>query len=130
MTADGERFLRLTATAGIALERFEMNRAEWSVRTPRDEIAAAAAQLAVVGRAGARALGSVRWPPRVRRLIRRQERGVRAVLAAAVPPAILTTAALAAWNARLDRATEEAAPAAAELRLALGLPALGPAYLR
>jgi hypothetical protein len=46
------------------------------------------------------------------------------------PPTLLTASSFAAWNSKLTEASDRAVPAAAKLRLALGLPAFGPVYHR
>jgi len=130
VSSAGMRYLRLSAAAGSGLERFEDERVLWRATTPVAQILAASARFAAATRSSLRELAAAPWPSGVRTLLAAAARGEEAVIVDAVPPPRLTPASFAAWNVRLTRALERAAPAAAALRLALGLPALGPAYRR
>jgi hypothetical protein len=125
-----EQYLRLTAAAGTAYAKFELERAGWTAKTPYDQIATASTQLITATQDSLRSLLAARWSQRIRRLVRSDTPALNSLIERAKPPTVLTPASFAAWNSKLTETNERAAPVGATLRLALGLPGAGPAYHR
>lgn len=130
VSAAAAQYLRLFAAAGAAFDKFETERTNWTVKMPYEQIAMASSQFITATQHGIRSLLAARWSNHIRNLLRSFAHMTNIRLKHARPPTLLTPASFAAWNSKLTEASLRAAPAAARLRLALGLPAFGPSYDR
>jgi hypothetical protein len=119
------QYMRLFTPALAAFEKFEKERSGWTAKTPYAQIVSAALHLIEESRKGSRALLDARWSKQIGGLVRSSHEAISAFLERARPPTFLTPANFAAWNAKLTEASERAARAGSELRIALGLPGLG-----
>jgi hypothetical protein len=128
--AAAAQYLRLFAAAGAAFEKFETKRSEWNAKAPYEQIATASSQFITATRNGLQSLVAARWSQHIRSLLRSFAHTTNVLVEHARPPTFLTPASFAHWNAKLTEASERAAPAAARLRPALGLPGSGPSYDR
>ncbi len=130
VTAVGALYMRASASASTAFVQFEDERKGWNAQTPRRLIAAASARFTTAMLSGRQALRMATWPARALVLLPAEDRQAAALIADAQPPAHLTSATFAAWNAKLTQAIVQGGPAGAAFRTALGLPAFGAAYRR
>jgi peptidase A4-like protein len=130
ISAAAAQYLRLSAAAVAAGERFETERTNWNVKTRYEQIATASSHLITAIQNGMRPLLAARWPKQIQSLLRSSGHLSSAIAEDARPPTLLTPSSFTAWNAKLTEASERAGPTGAKLRLALGLPAFGPAYDR
>ena len=124
------RYLRLSAVATAAFDKFETERPNWTINTPHKQIVTACSRFITATQDGIRSLAAARWSKRIRSLVRQFGYMTNILLGHARPPTLWTAASFAAWNSSLTEAAERAGPAAAKLRLAFGLPAFGPSYDR
>jgi hypothetical protein len=129
-SAGAAQYLRLFAVAGAAFDKFETERPSWTVKAAYQQIATASSQFITATHSGIRSLVAARWSKQIRRLVRSFAHMTNILLEHARPPTLLTASSFAAWNSKLTEASDRAVPAAAKLRLALGLPAFGPVYHR
>jgi hypothetical protein len=130
VSAVAAQYLRLSAAAGTAFNKFETERTNWTVKTPYNQIATASSQFISATQNGIGSLLAARWPKQIRSLVRSFGHMANILVEDARPPTLLTPASFATWNAKLTEASERAGPVGSKLRLALGLPAFGPSYHR
>jgi hypothetical protein len=125
VSAAGTQYLRLSAPAVAAFEKFETERSSWTPKTPYGRMASASSQLVEATRKANRALLAARWSRQISGLFHSLANTTTVFLERTRPPVLLNAATFADWNSRLTEASERAARAGRELRLALGLPGLG-----
>ena len=123
----GAAYIRLHTAWQAALQRFDVERAGWTSATPYGHIVSVTARLIETGEEDNRELLAARWGRQLSGLVRASAHANTELMLRARPPALLTAATLADWNARLAEASARAARAGGGLRLALGLPGLGAA---
>lgn len=93
-------------------------------KTPYSQIQSASNRFLAALHSNVQAFSNERWPARVRDLVNSEISHVRAILASARAPALLTTTTMAAWRATLTRNATASSHAAHLLRRALGVPEL------
>jgi hypothetical protein len=130
VSAAAAQYLRLFAAAGSTFDKFETERTNWNAKMPYEQIATASSQFITATQNGIRSLLAARWSKQIRTLVRSFAHMTNILVEHARPPTLLAPASFAAWNSKLTEASMRAGPAAAKLRLALGLPAFGPSYHR
>jgi hypothetical protein len=126
VSGEAAQYLRLFAAAGAAFDKFEAERTNWTVKMPYEQIETACSQFITATQNGTRSLVAAGWSKQIRSLVRSFAHILSIRVEDARPPTVLTPASFAVWNSKLTKASERAGPAAAKLRLALGLPASGP----
>jgi hypothetical protein len=125
VSAAATQYLRLTAAATVAFQKFEAERASWTPKTPYSHITNACLQLIQANRQADRAMLSARWTRQISGLVRSSANAKAALAERARPPALLTPATFATWNSRLTEASQRSTAVSGRLRLALGLPGFG-----
>jgi hypothetical protein len=126
LSAAATQYLRLTAAADYAFQKFEDERSSWTSNTPYAQIANACLHLIQVTQKTSRAMRATRWTKQISELMRSSAHASTAFLERLRPPAVLTPATFATWNSRLTEASQRSATLGGRLRLALGLPGFGP----
>jgi hypothetical protein len=116
------RYLRLTEGARIAANTFSREFSSWTAKTPSALIENATSRYVKATAEVDHVLLAARWPPAIRVLVRASVRAKTGLVAAARPPAAMTSATFAHWSSALSEASERARRAGRPLLLALGLP--------
>ena len=119
VTAAGAQYMRLAGPAGAAFQEFETERAEWTAKTPYEQIASASSRFIRATRAGIGSLDGARWSA--------AHSTTRPLVQRSVEHAPRTGFAAGGANSGLARRLEfevhrtagRGSPAAAKLRLAL-----------
>lgn len=126
VSAAGVQYLHIATPEDVATETFVAGFARWTAKTPYSQIESASSRFVAALRSNTRAFERARWPTRVRGLVHSLIGDIQVVLEDSRPPALVSSAELAAWRSKWMRDAEVLSNTARMIKRILSLPEIRP----